>query len=74
MQKLDDATAHMTFLAMVADLQHAWQVNLDAPDDYFDFVRKLIEDWWEMRVAGTRRRRHFIRPQRSTPLLATHFL
>ena len=48
MQKLDDATAHMTFLAMVADLQRAWQVHLDAPDDYFDVVRKLIEDWWEM--------------------------
>ena len=48
MQKLDDATAHMTFLAMVADLQNAWQVHLDTPDDYFDVVRKLIEDWWEM--------------------------
>lgn len=48
MQKLDDATAHMTFLAMVADLQRAWQDHLDAPDDYFDAVRKLIEDWWEM--------------------------
>ena len=48
MQKLDDATAHMTFLAMVADLQRAWQVHLDTPDDYFDVVRKLIEDWWEM--------------------------
>ena len=48
MQKLDDATAHMTFLAMVADLQRAWQVHLDAPDDYFDVVRKLIEDWCEM--------------------------
>lgn len=48
MQKLDDATAHMTFLAMVADLQRAWQVHLDAPDDYLDVVRKLIEDWWEM--------------------------
>ena len=48
MQKLDDATAHMTFLAMVADLQNALQVHLDTPDDYFDVVRKLIEDWWEM--------------------------
>ena len=48
MQKLDDATAHMTFLAMVADLQNAWQIHLDTPDDYFDVVRKLIEDWWEM--------------------------
>ena len=48
MQKLDDATAQITFLAMVADLQRAWQVHLDAQDDYFDVVRKLIEDWWEM--------------------------
>lgn len=48
MQKLDDATAHMTFLAMVADLQRAWQVHLDAPDDYFDVVEKVIVDWWEM--------------------------
>ena len=48
MQKLDDATAQITFLAMVADLQRAWQVHLDAPGDYFDVVRKLIEDWWEM--------------------------
>ena len=48
MQRLDDATAQITFLAMVADLQRAWQVHLNAPDDYFDVVRKLIEDWWEM--------------------------
>lgn len=44
MQKLDDATAHMTFLVMVADLQNAWRVHLGTPDDYFDVVRKLIED------------------------------
>ena len=48
MQKLDDATVHMTFLAMVADLQRAWQVHLNAPDDYLDVVRKLIAHWWEM--------------------------
>lgn len=48
MQKLDDTTAQITFLAMVADLQRAWQVHLDAPDDYFGVVRKLIEDWWEI--------------------------
>lgn len=52
MQKLDDATAHMTFLAMVADLQRAWQVHLDAPDNYFGVVRKLIIDWWEMTNRG----------------------
>ena len=48
MQKLDEATAQITFLAMVADLQRAWQVHLDAPADYFDVVEKVIDDWWEM--------------------------
>ena len=43
MQKLDDATAQLTFLAMVADLQRAWQVHLDAPDDYYDVIEKVIE-------------------------------
>ena len=43
MQRLDDATAQMTFLAMVADLQRAWQVHLDAPGDYFDVIEKMTE-------------------------------
>ena len=42
MQRLDDATAQMTFLAMVADLQRAWQVHLNAPDDYFDVIEQVI--------------------------------
>ena len=51
-QKLDEGTAHMTFLAMVADLQRAWQVHLDAPDDYFDVIRQPIGKWWT--VTGNR--------------------
>lgn len=46
MQKLDDATAQITFLAMVADLERAWELRSREPDQFEGALWKIYLNWW----------------------------
>ena len=48
MQKLDDATAQITFLAMVADLERAWELRSREPDQFEGALWKMYLNWWPL--------------------------
>ena len=48
MQRLDDATAQITFLAMVAELQHVLKVILPTLAQYLDENRRNPRSRWRL--------------------------
>jgi len=46
MQRLDDATAQITFLAMVADLERVWELRSRESEQFEFALWKMYFSWW----------------------------
>ena len=46
MRRLDDATAQITFLAMVADLERVWEIRSREPEQFESALWKMYFSWW----------------------------
>ena len=62
MRRLDDATAQITFLTMIADLKRVWDSRSTEPEQFELALWKMYFDWWSVFFNEKWPYRHRLRP------------